>query len=63
VVVWAIDWATMAASSPTPNRTEDLRLRRKWTPQKYRPGTTVLAPSLVRGKPMASKAGNRTQWG
>jgi hypothetical protein len=57
----AIDWATMAASSPTPNSTEDLRLRRKWTPQKNRPGTTMLAPSSVSGKPMASKAGNRIQ--
>src|SRR3954468_2929481 len=32
----AIDWATMPASSPTPNSIEDLRLRRKWTPQKNR---------------------------
>lgn len=29
-----IDWATTAASSPTPNNAADLRLRRKWTPQK-----------------------------
>src|SRR3954447_2267363 len=40
----AIDRATMAASWPTPNSTADLRLSRKWTPQKNRPGTTVLAP-------------------
>ena len=57
----AIACATMVAFSPTPNSSDDLRLRRKWTPQKKRPGTTMLAPSLVSGKPAASKAGKRTQ--
>jgi hypothetical protein len=58
---WATAWATTVASSPTPNRSDDPRVRRKWTPQKYSPGTTVLAPSSVIGKPMESNAGNRTQ--
>jgi hypothetical protein len=51
----------MAASSPTQNSVDDLGLRRKWTPQKKSPGTTVLASLSVSGKPVASKAGNRTQ--
>src|SRR6516164_9469342 len=58
--VAAIDRATIAASSPTPNSSEDLRVRRKWTPQKYRPGTTVLLASWVSGNPAGSKAGKRT---
>jgi hypothetical protein len=58
---WATVWATTVASSPTPNSSDDPRVRRKWTPQKYSPGTTVLAPSSVIGKPMASNAGSRTQ--
>ena len=58
---WATAWATTVASSPTPNRSDDPRVRRKWTPQKYSPGTTVLAPSSVIGKPMESNAANRTQ--
>ena len=40
-----IDRATIAASSPTPKSSEDLRLRRKCTPTKYRPGAARLAPS------------------
>src|ERR671931_696700 len=54
--------ATIAASSPTPSSSDDLRLRRKWTPTKYRPSTTVLAPSNWIGKPSSSNArGQRTQ--
>jgi len=34
--------ATIAASSPTPASREDLRVRRKWVPRKYRPGTAEL---------------------
>ena len=41
----AIVRATIAASSPTPNRVDDLRVRRKWVPMKKSPSTTVLAPS------------------
>jgi hypothetical protein len=52
--------ATMLASSPTPSSREDALVRRKWTPQKYSPGTIVLAPSTVIGKPMGSKAGSCT---
>ena len=48
--------ATIAASSPTPISSEDFRLRKKWTPTKYSPGTTVLAPSWVSGNPQVSKA-------
>ena len=48
--------ATMAASSPTPSRSEDLRLRRKCTPQKCSPGATELEPSTWSGKPISSKA-------
>lgn len=59
--VVAREWATMAASSSTPYSSADLRLQRKWTPQKNRPGTTVLAPLLVMGKPMAPKAGKWIQ--
>src|SRR6476469_9874109 len=43
--------ATFRASAPTPNSREDRRVRRKWTPQKYRPGTIVLAPSTHSGNP------------
>src|SRR5437016_185076 len=45
--VWAcaILSATIAASSPTPIRSDDLRLRRKCTPTKYKPCTIVLAQS------------------
>ena len=50
----AIARATIEASSPTPNNRDDLRLRRKWTPQKYRPGTKVLAPSTAAGNPISS---------
>jgi hypothetical protein len=46
---------------PTPNSSDDPRVRSKWTPQKKNPGTTALAPSFVIGKPMESNAGNRTQ--
>ncbi len=35
--------ATSAASSPTPISSDDLRLRRKCTPVKYRPSAAVLA--------------------
>src|SRR5262249_50268601 len=47
----AIPRATTSASSPTPIRSDDLRLRRTWTPTKYRPGTTVLAPLRWIGTP------------
>ena len=57
----AIDRATTVASSPTPNSSDDLRVRKKWTPQNHSPGTTVLRPSGARGNPAASKAGKRTQ--
>jgi hypothetical protein len=35
---------------------EDFRLRKKWTPTKYSPGTMVLAPFRVCGISQASKA-------
>jgi len=37
--------ATTGASSATPSRSDDLRLRMKCTPTKYSPSITVLAPS------------------
>jgi len=47
--------ATMAASWPTPNRVDDLRVRRKWVPTKKRPSMTVLAPSIWIGKPVRAE--------
>ena len=57
----AIDRATTVASWPTPNSSDDLRVRKKWTPQNHSPGTTVLRPSGASGNPAASKTGKRTQ--
>jgi hypothetical protein len=56
----AIVRATIAASSPTPNRVDDFRVRTKWVPTKTRPSTTVLAPSSWTGKPGPS---NASAWG
>ena len=50
--------ATIAASSPTPNNSDERRLRRKWTPQKYRPGTAVASASSTIGNPRSSNTGN-----
>lgn len=52
---YATSCATISASRPTPNIKADLRARMKWTPQKYRPGITRLAPSRVTGKPSSSQ--------
>ena len=49
--------AMIWASSPIPNSREERRLRRKCTPQKYSPGSIVLAPSLVNGNLVASVTG------
>src|SRR5438093_13783542 len=53
--------AIIAASSPTPNNSDERRLRRKWTPQKYRPGTAVASASSTMGNPRSSNTGNFTQ--
>src|SRR5918994_5877662 len=58
----AIVSARTAASSATPRKVADLRLRWKWTPMKCSRGTIVLEPSCWIGKPISSNAaGNSTQ--
>jgi len=51
----AIVLASRAASPPTPNSSDDLRVRRKCTPQKKSPGTSVLRSLPTMGNPSLSK--------
>src|SRR5215467_14621851 len=57
LVAGRIVFASRAASAPTPNSREDRRVRRKWTPQKWSPGTEVLRLSSTLGNPRSSKTG------
>ena len=52
--------ARTAASSAAPRKVADLRLRWKWTPMKWTPGTTVLEPLLWTGKPRSSNASGKS---